>query len=127
MKILLGECVPRRFSESLSSGEHECLTVPEAGFAEKTNGELLSLAEGRFGAFVTLDKGLAYQQNLTSRRIGLILIRAKSASFGRSAAARNGLPPGHCADQAWRDYPDRQSIIDGFFTESELRSPVHST
>jgi hypothetical protein len=30
-------------------------------------------------AFVTLDKGLAYQQNLASRRIGVILIRPKSA------------------------------------------------
>lgn len=52
MKILLDECVPRRFSKSLSVGEHECLTVPEAGLAGKTNGELLSLAEGRFDAFV---------------------------------------------------------------------------
>ena len=79
MKILLDECVPRRFSESLSGGEHECLTVPEAGFAGKTNGELLSPAKGRFDAFVTLDKGLAYQQNLSGRSIGIILIRANSA------------------------------------------------
>jgi len=78
MKILLDECVPRRFSDSLSGGEHECLTVPEAGFAGKTNGELPSLAEGRFDALVTLDKGLAYQRNLTGRSIGIILIRAKS-------------------------------------------------
>jgi predicted nuclease of predicted toxin-antitoxin system len=79
MKLLLDECVPHRFRWSLSSGVHECLTVPEAGFAGKTNGELLSLAEGDFGVFITLDKGFAYQQNLKGRSIGVIVIRAKSA------------------------------------------------
>ena len=68
MKLLLDECVPRRFSSSLSSDEHQCLTVPEAGFAGKTNGELLALAEQSFDVFITLDKGFAYQQNLTGRK-----------------------------------------------------------
>jgi predicted nuclease of predicted toxin-antitoxin system len=71
--------ISRRFSSSLSSREHECLTVPEAGFAGKTNGELLALAEAGFDVFVTLDKGFAYQQNLTGRKIPILLIRAKSA------------------------------------------------
>jgi hypothetical protein len=69
----------RRFTSSLSSKEHQCLTVPEAGFAGKTNGELLALAEAGFDVFVTLDKGFAYQQNLTGRKIAVLLIRAKSA------------------------------------------------
>jgi len=51
---------PCRFSASLSSDAHPCLTVPEAGFAGKTNGELLALAEAGFDVFLTLDKGLAY-------------------------------------------------------------------
>jgi predicted nuclease of predicted toxin-antitoxin system len=76
---LLDECAPRRFSSNLSSKEHECLTVPEAGFAGKTNGELLALAEAGFDVFVTLDKGFAYQQNLTGRKIAILLIAAKSA------------------------------------------------
>ncbi len=54
------------------------MTVPEAGFAGKTNGELLGLAETSFDVFITLDKGFAYQQNLTGRRIAILLIRAKS-------------------------------------------------
>jgi hypothetical protein len=45
MKLLLDECVPRRFKSSLSTEEHQCVTAPEAGFAGKTNGELLGLAE----------------------------------------------------------------------------------
>ncbi len=48
MRLLLDECVPHRFKSSLSTGEHQCTTVPEAGFAGKTNGELLALAETEF-------------------------------------------------------------------------------
>ena len=65
MKILLDECIPRRFKESLVG--HICLTVPEVGLAGRKNGELLSLAEqDGFEVFLTLDKGLQYQQNLAS-------------------------------------------------------------
>ena len=78
MKLLLDECVPRRFSASLSSDEHQCLTVPEAGFAGRANGELIALAEASFDVFITLDKGFAYQQNLRGRKIAILLIRARS-------------------------------------------------
>ena len=43
MKVLIDECIPRKIKRSLPG--HECQTVPEAGLAGKTNGELLSLAE----------------------------------------------------------------------------------
>jgi len=62
----------------LSGDEHNCVTVPEAGFAGKTNGELMELAEAGFDVFITLDKGLAYQHNLAGRKIAILLIRAKS-------------------------------------------------
>jgi predicted nuclease of predicted toxin-antitoxin system len=78
MKPLLDECVPRGFRSSLSTDAHQCVTVPEAGFAGKTNGELLGLAETSFDVFITLDKGFAYQQNLMGRQISILLIRAKS-------------------------------------------------
>jgi hypothetical protein len=53
--------------------------VPEAGWAGKKNGALLSLAEGAgFAIFLTMDKGLQYEQNLTGRNIGILTIRAKS-------------------------------------------------
>lgn len=51
MRILLDECLPRRFKNGLFG--HEVQTVPEAGWASKQNGELLALAEGRFDVFVT--------------------------------------------------------------------------
>ena len=57
MRVLLDECVPRKFKFSISG--HNCRTVPEAGFAGKTNGELLVLAErDGFEVFLTLDKGV---------------------------------------------------------------------
>jgi len=52
----------------------------DAGWAGKKNGELLSLAEqAGFEVFVTLDRGVEYEQNLTGRRISVILVRTKSS------------------------------------------------
>jgi hypothetical protein len=77
MKVLLDECVPRKFKKSLIG--HDCYTVPEAGLAGKTNGELLSLAEfSGFEIFLTVDHGIPYQQRLVGRRIAIVLLRVKS-------------------------------------------------
>ncbi len=76
MRVLLDECVPRKLKGSLTG--HECSTVPEEGFAGKRNGELLALAEkAGFGIFLSLDRGIEFQQNLQSRRIAVLLIRAR--------------------------------------------------
>jgi hypothetical protein len=54
--------------------------VPEEDLAGKKNGELLFLAEeAGFQVFLTLDRGLEYQQNLQRRGIAIILIKAKSS------------------------------------------------
>jgi predicted nuclease of predicted toxin-antitoxin system len=77
MKVLLDECIPRRLKHALP--DHECHTVPEAGLAGQKNGILLSLAEAAgFEIFVTMDKGLQYQQNLAGRSIAILIIRARS-------------------------------------------------
>lgn len=76
MKLLLDECVPRKFS--LSDHGHEVMTVSDAGFSGKENGELLKLAESRFDALLTVDKNLPKQQNLSGRRISIIIIRSNS-------------------------------------------------
>lgn|SRR5690242_5364458 len=79
MKILLDECVPRHLKSHFSTGAHQCSTVPEAGFAGLLNGELLRMAERNFDVFVTLDKGIPYQQNLGGFQIAVVIIRAKSS------------------------------------------------
>ena len=77
MKVLLDECIPRKFKNALP--DHECQTVPEAGFAGQKNGVLLSLAEAAgFDLFLTMDKGLQYQQNLAGRSIAVLIVRARS-------------------------------------------------
>jgi hypothetical protein len=76
-KLLLDECILRKFKGHLSG--YDCLTVPEAGWAGKKNGELVSLAENAgVQVFVSLDQGIEFQQNLTGRNIAVILLRAKS-------------------------------------------------
>ena len=42
------------------------------------NGELLAQAEPSFDVLVSVDKGLRYQQNLTGRRMAIVVIRAKT-------------------------------------------------
>ncbi|HTM39908.1 MAG TPA: DUF5615 family PIN-like protein [Terriglobales bacterium] len=78
MKVLLDECVPRQLKKNLTG--HECRTVPEVGLAGKKNGELLSFAEtAGFEVFITLDRGIEYEQSLGRRTIALVLIRARSS------------------------------------------------
>jgi hypothetical protein len=80
MKVLLDECIPRKFKRSLPG--HEYRTVLEAGFAVKTNGELPSIAEQHgFEVLLTMDKGLEYEQNLAGRRIAVVIVLAKSNRF----------------------------------------------
>jgi hypothetical protein len=45
------------------------------GWAELENGELLTAAEAAgFSVFVTCDKNLSYQQNLTGRKLALVVL-----------------------------------------------------
>ena len=73
----MDECVPRKLKHSIVG--HQCHTAPEAGFAGKKNGLLLTLAEkAGFQILVTMDQGLQYQQNLDGRRISILVLRAES-------------------------------------------------
>jgi len=42
---------------------------------------LLTLAEGKFDVFVTIDKNIRYQQNLSGRKIAILIIRARSSEI----------------------------------------------
>lgn len=75
MRVLVDECAPKAL---LTNHGHECLTVQEAGWSGKQNGELLSLAEAAFDVLVTLDTNLLYQQNLAARRIAVVILHSSS-------------------------------------------------
>jgi predicted nuclease of predicted toxin-antitoxin system len=77
MRILLDECIDERFRNSFSA--YDCQTTRFAGLAGLKNGEILLAAEAAgFAVFVTVDQGLAYQQNLSGRKIAIVILRAKS-------------------------------------------------
>ena len=76
MKVLLDECLPRRLARAFVG--HEVATVAQAGWAGISNGRLLALIEGRFDAFVTMDKNPPAQQTLDGRSFGVIVLKANS-------------------------------------------------
>lgn len=76
MKILLDECVDRRLAHDLAG--HSVTTVPRHGWAGIKNGDLLALAEKEFDVFITVDRKLAKQQDLTAFDIAVVLVRSRS-------------------------------------------------
>lgn len=78
MKILLDENMPQ--SSVFSLGEdHAVMSVRDMGWLGKKNGELLGLAVmNGFEIFITLDKNLRFQQNLSKFPIKFIIIHSKN-------------------------------------------------
>lgn len=78
MKILLDESLPRKLKYEFES-VHIVLSVKEQGWLGKKNGELLRLmSDNGFELFITVDKHLAYQQNLNSYPTTIVILRAKN-------------------------------------------------
>jgi predicted nuclease of predicted toxin-antitoxin system len=76
MRLLLDESVPARLRRSLPS--HYVRTVVEMGWSGVKNGKLLSLAAVDFDAFITVDKNLPFQQNLSTLPIAVVVLDAVS-------------------------------------------------
>jgi predicted nuclease of predicted toxin-antitoxin system len=76
VRVLLDECLPRRLKHDLVG--HDVRTAPEMGWASKTNGELLALASADFDVFLTSDRNLSHQQNLSAFDIAVIVLIAAS-------------------------------------------------
>ena len=76
MKILLDECLPKRLAHLLTG--HEVITVRQMNWLGLSNGRLLAVANSQFEVFVTVDKNLVRQQDLTGLRIAVIVLRARS-------------------------------------------------
>lgn len=76
MRVLLDESLPRKLARHLVG--HVVRTVPQEGWAGVKNGTLLALADAGFEAFVTPDRGLAHEQNLTRLSLRIVVIRCVS-------------------------------------------------
>jgi hypothetical protein len=72
MKIIIDECVPSIVKRGLP--ERSIVTVQEMGWAGIKNGELLRLITAEFDIFITSDKNLRHQQNLSAVDLSIILL-----------------------------------------------------
>ena len=73
MRVLLDHSVPAPLRHHLPG--HEVIEAAAIGWERLSNGKLLAEAEADgFEVFVTSDKNLRYQQNLSGRRIALVIL-----------------------------------------------------
>ena len=74
MRVLLDECVPTRLRQELPG--HAVRTVVEMGWSGIKNGDLLKLAAAEFDCFLTVDRNLQFQQNISALPIAVMVLHA---------------------------------------------------
>jgi hypothetical protein len=72
LKILFDQGTPAPLRHELQG--HEISTAYEIGVSDLENGDLLRAAEGKFDLLITTDQSLRYQQNLTGRKLAIIVL-----------------------------------------------------
>lgn len=70
MTIILDENLPKPLKGIFPN--QTVTTVQEQGLAGTVNGALLARLEGVFDVFLTADKNLRYQQNLSGRQLAIL-------------------------------------------------------
>jgi hypothetical protein len=78
-RILLDECLPRRFGALLQA--HEVRTVAQMRWAGLRNGRLLERAEHEFDALITVDRSMRFQQHVGRFNIALVVLRSRSNRY----------------------------------------------
>ena len=74
LRVLLDEVVPRALARALEP--HVAEHADQRGWLGVQNGELLRLAQDAgFEAFVTLDTGIPFQQNIAEHGIAVIILQ----------------------------------------------------
>ena len=80
MRLLLDHCVPQRLGSLLE--DHEVRTAAERAWDQLRNGKLLAAAEAEgFVVLLTVDQGMRHQQNMSGRRIAVLIMRAATNSL----------------------------------------------
>ncbi|MFN0102638.1 MAG: hypothetical protein ACKV2U_11175 [Bryobacteraceae bacterium] len=99
MLVLFDNGTPRTLARFLID-HHTVTEARSRGWAELENGDLLSRAEAAgFEVLVTTDKNIGYQQNLSDRRIAVVVLGKGRWSLiephvSQVVAAVNGSKPG---------------------------------
>jgi hypothetical protein len=77
VRILLDEQLPRQLAPYLIG--HDTRTVQQGSWAGLKNGVLLTSAEAAgFDVFLTGDQNLEFQQDISKRRLGVVVLCAAS-------------------------------------------------
>jgi hypothetical protein len=79
VRVLLDENLPHDLIETLA--DHDVVTVQGLGWAGTLNGELLRRATGTVDAFLTMDRKLERQHDLTKLPFGVVVIAARSSKI----------------------------------------------
>jgi hypothetical protein len=88
MKVILDESVPQN-CRLLVEGGHTVVTAWYHGWSGLKNGALLDAAEAAgFDLFITADQEMSYQQNLTGRKMALVVLSTNNWSFITGASSR---------------------------------------
>ena len=95
MRILLDEQLPRQLAPYLVG--HDARTVQQESWAGFKNGALLTQAEAAgFSVFLTGDQSLEFQQNISKRHLGVVVVRLGWPGLSRRAP---GPPSPHLLEQ----------------------------
>lgn len=87
MRVLFDQGTPQPLRRELRG--HSVDTVYERGWSALNNGDLLMTAEhAGYDLFVTTDQNLRYQQNLTGRRLAILVLTTTSWPKIRPHVAR---------------------------------------
>jgi hypothetical protein len=98
MRVLFDNSTPRGIASVL--GEHVVTEARERGWDRFRNGELLDAAEqAGFDVLLTADQNICYQQNLTGRKIAIVVLGTGRWTLVKLhlqpiAAAANAATPG---------------------------------
>ena len=76
MRVLLDENLPKVLVRERRG--HEVSSVRAEGWLGTRNGTLLGRADKHFDALVSMDQGLAHQQNRSGLQLRIVIIRAPS-------------------------------------------------
>jgi hypothetical protein len=76
MRILFDQGTPVPLREHLTS--HAVTTAFELGWSNLKNGDLLAAAETSFDLLITTDQQLRYQQNLSVRKLAILVLLTTS-------------------------------------------------
>ena len=75
MKIILDECMPAKLASLLVG--HDVKTISRMRWCGISNGALLSKIENVFDVFMTVDKGIKYQQKTTKYNVAIIILKSR--------------------------------------------------